>query len=94
MSKNVLVGQVSQIGQTEEFGENGFKKRELILKTVEEFPSFFKVEFTGDKINLLDSFKDGQNVKIIAYLKGREYKTDDKYDVFMSLRASEIEILS
>jgi len=33
--KGVLVGIVSQIGKVEIFGENGFKKQEVIVKTVD-----------------------------------------------------------
>lgn len=95
MSKLTLVGQMTQIGEVQEFGENGFKKQEVIIKTVEEFSNFYVVEFTKDKIELLKEFKAGQNVKITCNLKGREYTSDEgKYNVFMSVNAWKIELLS
>lgn len=92
--KGTIVGQITQIGKVQEFGENGFRKQELILKTVEEYPNFYTAEFTKDKIELLKDFKEGQNVKITCQLRGRDYTSDEgKYSVFMSLNAWKIEVL-
>lgn len=94
--KGTVVGQITQIGEVQVFGseEKPFLKRELILKTVEEYPNFYKVEFTQDKTNLLDGFEKGQVVKIKCNLKGREYENQEtgKYDVFMGLNAWAIEL--
>lgn len=93
--KGTIVGQITQIGEVQEFGENGFKKQEAIIKTVEEFPNFYVVEFTKDKIDLLKEFKVNQNVKITCNLRGREYTSDEgKYSVFMSVNAWKIEALN
>ncbi len=89
--KGIIVGQVSQIGSVETFGESGFQKRELIVQTVEEFPNFFVIEFTKDKMELLDSLKVGENIKVSCSLRGREHTNDDgKYNVFMSLNGWKI----
>lgn len=92
--KGIIVGQVSQIGKVETFGENGFQKRELILQTVEEFPNFYVIEFTKDKMELLDTLKEGQNVKVSCDLRGRKHtNTESKCRVFMSLNGWRIEDL-
>lgn len=80
-----IIGQLQQIGEVQEFGENGFKKREVIVKTVEERPNFFIVEFAQANTELLKDFKEGDNIKITCSLRGREYTKDDKYNVYMSL---------
>jgi len=89
--KVTVVGQITQIGAVQEFGDNGFKKAEVIVKTVEERPNFYMVEFTYDNIDLIKKIQEGDNVKITCGLNGREYKKDDKYSVFMSLNAWKIE---
>ena len=45
--KVIVVGQITQIGQVQEFGENGFKKQEVIVKTVEERPNFYQIVKQG-----------------------------------------------
>lgn len=90
--KGTIVGQISQIGEDQFFGENGFKKRELIIKTVEEYPNIYLIEFQKDKTDLLSEFKTGQVVKVKCNLKGREYTNDkQEYNVFMSLQGWSIE---
>lgn len=92
MSKVTVIGMVTQVGKTEVFGENGFKKRELIIKTIEEYPNFFLVEFVQGNVDLLNGIEVGSNLKISANLNGREYTKDEgKYMVFMSLRGWKIE---
>jgi translation initiation factor IF-3 len=87
-----VIGQISQIGDLQVFGENGFKKQEVIIKTVEEYSQFYVIEFTQQKIELLQDLEVGQNVKVTCGLNGREYTNPDngKYNVFMSLRAWEV----
>lgn len=92
MAKLTIVGAISQKGEAQEFGANGFKKMEVIIKTVAEFPNCYTVEFTQDNIKLMDDFKEGDNVKITANLRGREYTNDKgEYHVFMSVNAWKIE---
>lgn len=91
MAKVIVVGAITQIGEVQEFGENGFKKKEVLVKTVEERPNVYTLEFTQDNTKLLQDFKEGDNVKITANLRGREYTKDDKYSVFMSLNAWKVE---
>jgi hypothetical protein len=66
-------GKIKLIGETQTFGANGFKKRELVVTTEEQYPQHIMVEFVQDKTDLLDSFKVGQPVKIGVNIKGREW---------------------
>lgn len=92
MAKLTIVGSILQKSEIEKFGENGFQKMEVIIKTVAEYPNFYTVEFTQDNIKLMDDFKEGDNVKITANLRGREYTNDkQEYSVFMSVNAWKIE---
>jgi hypothetical protein len=68
-----VTGVVKVIGKTETFGAKGFKKRELVVVTDEQYPQSILVEFVQDKCDLLDSFKVGQSVEVSINLRGREW---------------------
>lgn len=89
-----LIGTVKKIMDTQTFG-SGFQKRELILLTQEQYPQPLSIEFLSDKISLLDSFSDGDSVKIGINLRGREW-TSPQGDVryFNSIVGWRIEKIS
>lgn len=68
-----IQGKIKQIGETQTFGANGFRKREVVITTDEQYPQFLLVEFVQDKTELLNNYKPGQEVKISINLKGREW---------------------
>ncbi len=68
-----------------------FRKRELVLTTEARYPQQILVEFTQDKIPLLDGFRPGEEVNIQIDIRGREWKSprgDVKY--FVSLHGWKI----
>ena len=67
-----LQGTVKKIFETQTFA-SGFQKRELILLTQEQYPQPISIEFTQDKISLLDQVTEGENVKIGINIRGREW---------------------
>jgi hypothetical protein len=66
-------GKVKMIGETQSFGSNGFRKREIVVTTEEQYPQHIMVEFVQDKVDLLNNFQVGQPVKISVNLRGREW---------------------
>lgn len=66
-------GRVKMIGETQTFGNNGFRKREIVVTTEEQYPQHIMVEFVQDKTDLLNNFQVGQEVKININLRGREW---------------------
>ena len=66
-------GKIKVLGQTQEVGSSGFKKRELVITTNEKYPQNILIEFVQDKTNILDSYKVGQDVKVGINLRGREW---------------------
>ncbi|MBT2162715.1 DUF3127 domain-containing protein [Zobellia barbeyronii] len=66
-------GKVKMVGETQTFGNNGFRKREIVLTTDEQYPQHIMVEFVQDKTDLLNNFKVGQDVKVSINLRGREW---------------------
>lgn len=66
-------GKIKMIGETQTFGNNGFRKREVVVTTEEQYPQHIMVEFVQDKTDLLNNYNVGQNVKISINLRGREW---------------------
>ncbi len=66
-------GKIKLIGDTQEFGSNGFKKREMVVTTNEQYPQSIMIEFTQNNTSLLDSYKAGDDVTVQINLRGREW---------------------
>jgi hypothetical protein len=66
-------GKIKKIDETKTFGTGGFRKRELVVTTEEQYPQVIMVEFIQDKCDLLNNFKEGDNVKVSINLRGREW---------------------
>lgn len=66
-------GRIKMIGETKTFGNNGFRKRELVVTTEEQYPQHLMIEFVQDKTDLLNNFNVGQEVKVSINLRGREW---------------------
>ncbi|TXE09003.1 DUF3127 domain-containing protein [Gelidibacter salicanalis] len=66
-------GKIKMVGETQTFGSNGFRKREVVVTTEEQYPQHIMVEFVQDKTDLLNNYQVGQNVKVSINLRGREW---------------------
>jgi hypothetical protein len=66
-------GRIKVVGETQTFGTNGFRKREVVVTTEEQYPQHIMIEFVQDKTDLLNNFQVGQQVKININLRGREW---------------------
>ncbi len=88
-------GKIKAIGETQTFGSNGFRKREVVVTTTEQYPQSIMVEFVQDKTDLLNNFGVGQDVKISINLRGREW-TNPQGEVkyFNSIQGWRIENLA
>jgi hypothetical protein len=65
----VLEGVILEIGETENF-TSGFKKREIIIKTEDEYPQDIKIDFIQDNCEKLDAFVDGESVMVAFTIVG------------------------
>lgn len=68
-----LQGQIKLIGETQTFGEKGFRKRELVITTDEQYPQDILIEFVQDKTEILDKYKVGGIVEVGINIRGREW---------------------
>ena len=68
-----IAGKIKWIDETKTYGTNGFRKREVVVTTEEQYPQHILVEFIQDKCDLLNAYQVGQSVKIGINLRGREW---------------------
>jgi hypothetical protein len=66
-------GKIKVIGETNTFGANGFRKREVVITVEEQYPQQIMIEFVQDKTDLLNSVNIGEAVRVSVNLRGREW---------------------
>ncbi len=89
-----IQGKIKMIDETKTYGNNGFRKREVVITTEEQYPQHILVEFVQDKCDLLNNHTVGQDVKISINVRGREWvnpQGETKY--FNSIQGWRIESL-
>jgi hypothetical protein len=60
--------------ETKEYGSNGFRKREFVIKTEDsQYPQEIIIELIQDKCDLLDKFNLEDNLNISYNLNGRSW---------------------
>lgn len=86
---------IDHIGETEEVGQNGFKKREVIGIIEGEYPEHYKFEFIQDKTSLPDTMLEGTYATIHFNIKGRKVEPKKKGEqpmYFTSLQAWKVDV--
>ena len=81
-----LTGKVKLLFDTQEFA-SGFKKREFIVTTQEQYPQDVKFEAIKERIDMLDTFSVGDEITVHFNVRGNEYQ--GKY--YVNLQAWRIE---
>jgi len=81
-----IEGEIVKIYETQQKSEK-FQAREFVIKTADNYPQFVKFQLTQDKCDLIDNYKEGQQLKVHFDLRGREW--NDKY--FTNLNAWRLE---
>ncbi|MFT6115428.1 MAG: hypothetical protein ACJARY_001026 [Candidatus Azotimanducaceae bacterium] len=94
MSKSYEVqGIVHSIGDTAEFGQNGFTKREFVVKLTGEdenprYPNYVALELTKDKCAMMDNYAVGDEIQAHFNLSGRLWSGNGQNEkCFTSLQA-------
>jgi hypothetical protein len=100
MGKNFEIqGQIHSIGATTAYGNNGFTKREFVIKLTgegenERYPNHVALELIKDKCALLDARQVGDEVTVQFNLSGRLWSGAGKPEkCFTSLQAWRVEPL-
>lgn len=77
-----ITGNIVKIGDVQNISAS-FRKRELVIKTAEQYPQFVQIEFVQDKAGLLDADFCNKNalVDVSINLKGREWENPQTKEV-------------
>ena len=88
MSEGVVQGTVHVIEDTKSYGQNGFRKRLVVLEQeTGRFTNFVPVEFVQDACDSVDELTVGDNVEIRYRLNGRKWQKDSNSEVKFFLNA-------
>ena len=97
MSKTFeMTGIIHSKGETTTFGNNGFTKRQFVLKATgpEEntnYPNYIALELIKEKCNLLDQFNIGDELEVSFNISGRLWQGQGKPEqCFTNLQAWKI----
>jgi len=71
-----VTGKVKKVFETQTF-DSGFRKREMVVTTEEQYPQHISIEFLQDMVDLLNGLEEGSNVKVFINLRGREWTNQE-----------------
>ncbi|NNF15253.1 MAG: DUF3127 domain-containing protein [Gammaproteobacteria bacterium] len=93
-------GIIHSIGETTEYGNNGFTKREFVIQVTGEnenpaYPNHIALELIKDKCSMMDNYNIGDEICVQFNLSGRLWSGGGKPEkCFTSLQAWRIELAS
>ncbi|MDA0808335.1 MAG: DUF3127 domain-containing protein [Planctomycetota bacterium] len=96
MSDGKVSGKVHFIDETKTFGQNGFRKRTVVLEQDSgRFTNYIPIEFIQDSCDTVDSLKVGDEAEITFELTGRKWQRDAASEVkyFLNAQASSFRVL-
>ncbi len=87
-----VTGQLKVKFDTQKVSEK-FQKRDFVLATdlSTPYPQFVSFQVTQDKCTMLDSFKEGDEIKVQFNLRGREWNGPQGIKYFNTLEAWRLE---
>lgn len=86
-----LEGNVYKVWPTQTVGQNGFRKRGMVVETSGQYPQKVLVEFVQDKTALLDNVAEGEAVVVSINIRGNEVTRDGKTKYFNSIQGWKID---
>ena len=96
MSDGKVSGKVHFIDETKTFGQNGFRKRTVVLEQDSgRFTNYIPVEFIQESCDSVDSLKVGDEAEITFELTGRKWQKDAASEVkyFLNAQASSFKVV-
>ena len=90
-----ISGKIKWIDDIKTYGTNGFRKREVVITTQEQYPQNILLEFIQDKCELLDNYSIDENVKIGINIRGREWiNPEGQTKYFNSIQGWRIDLIN
>lgn len=72
-----LSGTIKVISEVKTFEPSGFRKREVVLTTDDQYPQHVLIEFVQEKCDLVDGFQVGEQAEISINIRGREWTSPE-----------------
>lgn len=97
MSHPSVRGIIHFIDDTKTYGQNGFRKRVVVLEQQKEkFTNYIPLEFTHDGCDSVDDLSIGDDVEVSYRLSGRKWQKDASSEVryFLNAEAMGFQIVS
>jgi hypothetical protein len=87
-----VIGVIKLIGDTQVVSDK-FRKREFVLTTEasSQYPQHIPFQLVQDKVELINNFHVGEEVKVQFNLRGREWNGNEGVKYFVSLEIWRIE---
>ena len=76
------VGKLHHLTETQQVKDT-FRKREFVLEIQDgNYPQHIKFQVTQDRCSIMDSYKVGQELKVLFNLRGRPFQNKDGQTVY------------
>lgn len=76
------VGKLHHLTETQQVKDT-FRKREFVLEIQDgNYPQHIKFQVTQDRCSIMDSYKVGQDLKVLFNLRGRPFQNKDGQTVY------------
>lgn len=95
MSEASVRGKVHLIEETKTYGQNGFRKRLVVLEQENDrFTNFIPLDFIRDSCDQVDQLNVGDDVEVKYQLSGRRWQKDPGSEVkfFLNAEASSFQV--
>ena len=93
--ENSVSGNVSVLGETKEYGSNGFRKRLLVISQGNErYENLVPMYFIQDNCEMADGLERGMMVTVHFKLKGRMWQKEGEDEPRYFLDAEVVDIYS
>ena len=68
-----LKGKLIKKDSVKTYGDNGFKKREIVIETDDQYPQKIQIEFHQDRVDLAKDLKKDDLIEVSINVNGREW---------------------
>ena len=90
-----IVGNIKMIDETKVVNASGFRKRDFVVTTDEQYPQHIIINLIQDKCDMLNNYQVGEQVKVSINIRGREWTNPEgQVKYFNDITAWRIEKVS
>lgn len=76
-----VIGKLIVKKETEQISET-FRKRDIVVETIGEFPQTIPITLSNNKTTLADNINVGEMVKVMINLRGRSWENQDQETMY------------